>query len=267
MVEKISLEVTERALKDYEKRHIIIPPEGIELDEDQEMFFQGYICGKKGQEKLVGEVEEDDIHKQILQIRSKYCEPILKILGEEGELYHKDLAERLNVAPSGLNLAVKKMLESSPPLIEMTEIGKYKIYTLPPRIKKYFMNNKNINEYGEVLELDAVGKDNLFLCLQHFIEVAGVKWKDKLNLLFQEKEVEKNREVIKAFRSMMKVIVHVSQYDQEEMKELIRFLDNDALVYLLQRYLEIDKEARKVIDEINAKEGGTRLLHHIKNIS
>ncbi|MDE7130821.1 MAG: hypothetical protein K2O65_03350 [Lachnospiraceae bacterium] len=267
MVEKISLEVTKRALEDYEKRHIIIPPEELEMDEEQEMFLQGYICGKKGQERLAGEVEEDDIRKQILQIRSKYCEPILEILGEEGELYHGDLAERLNVAPSGLNLAVKKMLESSPPIIEMTEIGKYKIYSLPPRIKKYVANKKNNNEYGEVLGLGDVERDNLFLCLQHFIEVAGVKWKDKLNLLLQEKEKEEKKEVVEEFRRMMQIIVYVSQYDQEEMAELKRFLNNDALVYLLQRYLEIDKAARKVINEINAKEGGARLLQHIKNIS
>lgn len=264
MVEKISLEVTKKALEDFEKRYTIIPPEEIELDEEQEMFLQGYICGKRGQERLTGEVEEDDIRKQILQIRSKYCEPILEILREEGELYHGDLAERLKVAPSGLNLVIKKMLESSPPIIEMMEIGKYKIYTLPPRIKQYFMNRNNNN--GEILESGDVERENLFLCLQHFIEVAGIKWKDKLNLLFQEKE-EENGEVIKAFQRMMKVIVRVSQYDQEEMTELKRFLGNDVLVYLLQRYLEIDKEARKVIDEINAKEGGARLMHHIKNIS
>lgn len=266
MVEKISLEVTKRALNDYEKRYTIIPPEEIELDEDQEKFLQGYICGKNGQERLAGETEEDDIRKQILQIRSKYCEPILEILGEEGELYHGDLAERLNMAPSGLNLVVKKMLESSPPIIEMMEIGKYKIYTLPPRIKKYFMNRKYNNEYREIQGLGDGGKENLFLCLQHFIEVAGIKWKDKLNLLFQEKIEEENREVIKAFQRVMQVVVRVSQYDQEEMTELKKFLGNDALVYLLQRYLEIDKEARKVIDEINAKEGGARVLHHIKNM-
>ena len=53
--------------------------------------------------------------------------------------------------------------------------------------------------------------------------------------------------------------------DLDAVRELRRFLNNDVLVYLLERYLEIEKEADAVIEGIRIKEGGTRLLQHIKN--
>ncbi len=264
MVEKVSIEVTKKALKEYEKKRIVIPPEEIELDEEQEWFLQGYICGKSGQ-KETAEEGEGDIRRQILQIRSKYCEPILEILAQEGELYHGDLAERLEIAPSGLNAVIKKMLDCSPPIIGLMEIGKYKIYTLPPRMKNYMMNRSGDSKYGEASKWEGEEGENLFLCLQHFIEAAGIQWKDRLNLLLQEKQQEKDKKVKDKFQTLMKAAMYAFQYDLDAVRELRRFLNNDVLVYLLERYLEIEKEADAVIEGIRIKEGGTRLLQHIKN--
>ncbi len=264
MVEKVSMEVAKKALKEYEKKRIVIPPEEIELDDEQEWFLQGYICGKSGQRELPEE-GEGDIRRQILQIRSKYCERILEILAQEGELYHGDLAERLDIAPSGLNAVVKKMLDSSPPIIELMEIGKYKIYTLPPRMKNYMLNKRDDNKCSEISKREGKEEENLFLCLQHFIEIAGTRWKDRLNLMLQEKQQEKDKRVENEFRILMKAVAHAFQYDLDEVSELKRFLGNDALIYLLKRYLEIEKEAEEVIEGIRMKEGGTRLLQHIAN--
>ena len=76
------------------------------------------------------------IQQQIIQSRTKYCEPILKLLFQEGELYHGDLADKLKVSPSGLNNVIKKIMETNPPLIIVNQIGKYKIYTLPDYVKE-----------------------------------------------------------------------------------------------------------------------------------
>ena len=86
---------------------------------------------------------EDPIKRQIIGIRSKYSERILELLAQEGELYHGDLSEKLNMSPSGLNAIIRKMQECDPPIIEIMQIGKYKIYTLPAAVKEYIENKKN----------------------------------------------------------------------------------------------------------------------------
>lgn len=123
---------------------------------------------------------DDSIRKQIMGIRSKYCERILELLAVEGELYHGDLSEKLNMSPSGLSVIIKKMQDCDPPIIEIMQIGKYKIYTLPPKVKEYIEANlmeKKRNEKdakaGRENEQDVVGEDDILLCMQHFVEKAG----------------------------------------------------------------------------------------------
>lgn len=212
---------------------------------------------------------DDSIRKQIIGIRSKYCEPILEILAKEGELYHGDLAEKLNMSPSGLNGIIKKMLECNPPIIEVMEIGKYKIYTLPPSVKEYIENkfDKDANN----LRKDNAGTANVFdetesimLTLQHFSEKAGRQWRDKLNLLLQGKDDDIDAETAEQYRRLMKKIVYASKYNEDEFQQLKNFLHNEVLEYLVQSYLDELKECEELLTEISYRENGKNLLRHIE---
>ena len=212
---------------------------------------------------------DDSIRKQIIAIRSKYCEPILEILAKEGELYHGDLAEKLNMSPSGLNVIIKKMLECDPPIIEVMQIGKYKIYTLPPSVKEYIENKfeKNANDWRK----DNAGADNVFdetenimLTLQHFSEKAGEHWRDQLNLLLQGKDDIVDAETAEQYRRLMKKIVYASKYNEDELQQLKKFLNNEVLEYLVQSYLDELKECEELLTEISYRENGKNLLRHIE---
>lgn len=212
---------------------------------------------------------DDSIRKQIIAIRSKYCEPILEILAQEGELYHGDLAEKLNMSPSGLNVIIKKMLECNPPIIEVMQIGKYKIYTLPPSVKEYIENkfDKNAND----LRKDNAGVADVFdetesimLTLQHFSEKAGGQWRDQLNLLLQGMDDVVDAETAEQYRRLMKKIVYASKYNEDELQQLKKFLNNEVLEYLVQSYLDELKECEEFIEEISHRENGKNLLRHIE---
>lgn len=209
----------------------------------------------------------DSIRKRIIGIRSKYCEPILELLAKEGELYHGDLAEKLDIAPSGLNVIIKKMLEGDPPIIEVTQIGKYKIYTLPIEIKDYMLNRElekiALSEGEEALQAKK-NSDNVLLCVQYFVEKAGIKWRDLLNLMLQEDEDDVDPEVQKAFERLMKCIKNAAKYKEDQIDELNKFLNNDVLVYLVQRYLEEVDECEMILAEIKKRENGKRLVRHFK---
>lgn len=210
---------------------------------------------------------DESIRKRIMGIRSKYCEPILELLAKEGELYHGDLAEKLNIAPSGLNVIIKKMQEGDFPIIEIMQIGKYKIYTLPPEIKDYILNKHS--ERTVINETEAISRvekeyDNVLLCMQYFVEKAGVKWKDLLNLMLQGNEDDIESEVQEAFDLLMKSIENASKYKEEQLDELNRFLNNDVLVYLIQSYLEELNECEIILAEIKARKNGRRLVRHFK---
>lgn len=212
---------------------------------------------------------DDSIRKQIIAIRSKYCEPILEILAKEGELYHGDLAEKLNMSPSGLNVIIKKMLECDPPIIEFTQIGKYKIYTLPPSVKEYIENkfNKNVNDRRNDYAGDANVYDeteSIMLTLQHFSEKAGARWRDQLNLLLQGKDDDIDAETAEQYRRLMKKIVYASKYNEDELQQLNKFLNNEVLEYLVGCYLDELKECEELLAEISNRENGKNLLRHFE---
>lgn len=203
---------------------------------------------------------DDTIRKQIMGIRSKYCESILEILASEGELYHGDLADKLKMTPSGLNVIIKKMLECDPPIIEVMQIGKYKIYTIPPAVKEY-IENKGSNK-KKVDDTDCDEIKSVLLCFQHFIEKAGVKWKDLLNLLLQGNEDDVDDSVKDCFANLMRNIVNASKYNEDELQEAKKFLNNDVLEYLIQSYIDELRECENVLEEISQRENGMKLLRH-----
>ena len=211
---------------------------------------------------------EDPIKRQIIGIRSKYSERILELLAQEGELYHGDLSEKLNMSPSGLNAIIRKMQECDPPIIEIMQIGKYKIYTLPAAVKENIENKKN--EKNNAVEQDAEGgfkpceSENVLLCMQHFIDKAGESWRTILNLLLQDADCDADIEVKKYFGKLMEVIVNASKYNEEEIDELNKFFNNDVLGYLIQEYLDEIDECEEILRQVEARENGAKLVRHFK---
>ena len=209
---------------------------------------------------------DDSIRKQIIGIRSKYCEPILELLAQEGELYHGDLAEKLNMSPSGLNVIIKKMQECDPPIIEIMQIGKYKIYTLPPNVREYMENRKNERsaaveqEYGE----ESSEEEDVLLCMQHFVEKAGEKWRDILNQLLRDRPCNVGKETRQQYDKLIRCVLDAAKYREEEIDELNRFIHNEVLEHLIQDYLNEIEECEKILRQVGQREGGEKLLRHFK---
>lgn len=214
---------------------------------------------------------DESIRKQIIGIRSKYCEPILELLAQEGELYHGDLSERLNMSPSGLNVIIKKMQECDPPIIEIMQIGKYKIYTLPPNVKEYMetiliekkRNEKNV-QAGQEDTQGSLEEDNVLLCMQHFVEKAGDQWRDVLNLLLRNLPCDANKETRRQFDRLMRRIIDAAKYKEEDLDELNRFIHNEVLEFLIRDYLDEIEECEKILNQVSRREGGEKLLRHFK---
>lgn len=207
---------------------------------------------------------EDSIKRQIIGIRSKYCEPILELLYQEGELYHGDLADKLDMSPSGLNVIIKKMQECDPPIIEILQIGKYKIYTLPPVVKEYIENRKtekngSEEKTGEVQEFEGAGETNVLLCLQHFADKTGERWKDVLNLLLQDRDYVQSMEIQKQFTVLMKAVVNADKYREEDIDRLKEFINNAVLNQMIQEYLDEVRECEKFVEQL----GSERLKRHV----
>ncbi|MCM1541774.1 MAG: winged helix-turn-helix domain-containing protein [Blautia sp.] len=209
---------------------------------------------------------DDSIRKQIMGIRSKYCEPILKLLAQEGELYHGDLAEKLNMAPSGLNSIIKKMQECSPPIIEIMQIGKYKIYTLPPNVKEYMESRENEKgaAAGQEHAGDSAEEENVLLCMQHFVEKAGEQWRDILHLLLRDLPCDAGKETRQQYDKLMRCIVEAGKYREEELDELNRFIHNEVLESLIKDYLKEIEECEEILRQIGQRERGERLLRHFR---
>lgn len=206
----------------------------------------------------------DSIRKQILGVRTKYCEPILDMLAQEGELYHGDLAEKLHMTPSGLNVIIKKMQECDPPIIEITQIGKYKIYTLPPEVKEYIESKKREGTSQKSFSQMYAEEEDVLICMQHFVEVAGNGWKDQLHLLLRgtDEEIDQARKV--QFDKLMHAIVETSKYREDEMEQLKRFINNDMLLHLIQGYLDELEECENILRNIRNGENGENLARHFK---
>ena len=204
----------------------------------------------------------DSIKKQIMGVRTKYCEPILELLAQEGELYHGDLSEKLNMNPSGLNAIIKKMQECDPPIIEITQTGKYKIYTLPPEVKEYIDDKKRDETTRKSFSQVYTAGENVLICMQHFVENAGSNWKDQLNLLLQGAGEEIDIGTKEQFERLMHTIIEASKYREEEVEQLYRFIDNPVLTYLIQEYLDEIEKCEEILSRIGSEENGKKLARH-----
>lgn len=260
-MKKVDAKTLENVLNAYADKEGLIVPDEIVLDDLQRQFVRGFLSA---QQKEAGtlEMEDEEIRQQILQVRSKYSEPILELLFREGELYHGDLADKLNLSPSGLNAIIKKMMEGTKPIIDMMQIGKYKIYTLPDAVRRYMERKIQPEETQETT--DKVYEGNSVLVLQHFVEKAGKNWRDVLNTLLQGKYAEDEEDVKRFFVELTRQARLEKEYDVESYKELKNMLNNEILERLLDEYIDELKECDYIMEEIRQRENGNKLIRHFR---
>lgn len=246
--QEMDLELLNQILEKYEldeNRDIIY--DDLELDEFQKQYLAGYLSGMtRGRGTSV---QSDLITEQINQVRSKYCEPILAMLEEEGNLYHGDLAEKLGLSPSGLSAIIKKMQESKIPLIQTSQIGKYKIYSLSDEMKGYINKKAPSESRGTGIKRANVPV-NLFLPLQRFAEEGGELWKELLNSLLQGESAGCSESAIEAFYEFMELVTRLPSGNSGELKKIHVFLKNDVLSYLLEEYIKAVLQYRDYLDSM-----------------
>lgn len=266
MERKIDIKLVKKILDEYEEQYEYSLPEELELSEKQEQFLRGYLHVLAKEESDDGkgrgcEEKDDEVRQRILKVRSKYCERILELLFSEGEIYHGDLADKLKLSPSGLNAIIKKMQEDETYLIDMMQIGKYKIYMLPKDVKKYMEKKENRNNNKN--KSNVPSSSNLLLGLQRFVEMVDSEWKEILSLLLQGEDDEIDENIKNYFSDFMVQVQWAEKYDEYAFQELKRVLKNDILIYLVDEYLEVIKECESIREEIGQRKNGKRLLRHI----
>ncbi|MBD5523919.1 MAG: hypothetical protein HDR04_05795 [Lachnospiraceae bacterium] len=259
-MEKFDVKKVKSILEIYDQQGEFVFPEEMELDEKQKEFLSGYLCAQMYEAAELEEGKEEEIRQQILQVRSKYCEEILKLLFNEGELYHGDLAQKMKLSPSGLNSIIKKMQEGDTPIINMMQIGKYKIYTLPDEVRKY-MEKKAHPKQRQVVDSPKNSR-NLLLCLQRFVEKADYNWKEIMNRLLLGDEEEISDDIRNCFRDLMTQVQWAEENDEDSFAEIKKALKNDVLIYLLEEYLDEIRECELIREEILSRKNGKRLLRH-----
>lgn len=258
-MKKIDEETLRKIIAEYQKANDFVFSGNSALDSRQEQFVRGYLCAQQ-RETEDFETGSEEIRLQILQVRSKYCEPILQLLFQERELYHGDLADKLSLSPSGLSAIIKKMVEQEPPIIDVTQFGKYTIYTLPDRIRKYMERRGGFKE-SKVSDKEAYGV-NVLLPLQHFVAAAGAEWRDELNLLLQKRDQESSIEDKNCFTELMEQAKAAKQYDSRAYDELKKVIQNDILWYLLDGYVNDIEECEQIMEEIRQRENGEKLVRY-----
>ena len=181
------------------------------------------------------EYDKKLVERQIKEISSKHTLPILQIIEQDDGIRHGELAERLNLLPSGLSTVVKKMENCALPLLAVSQIGKYRRYSLPGYVKQY-LTEKEVEKNEEFLR-KTKGK-NLFLLLQHFVEAAGDDWRDTMNILLQEVEIDSSVQVGKYLVEFMEEMQKKKDVQEDEVKAVFRFIKNEVLIFLIEEYIE-----------------------------
>lgn len=87
-------------------------------------------------------VDKANAQNEILKVKTKYRDAVLRALAKRGTLLHGDLASVISVSPSQLNAIIKQMNETSVKLVNVEEISKYKLYSITPVAYKYIMKQE-----------------------------------------------------------------------------------------------------------------------------
>lgn len=128
-------------------------------------------------------LEKMSIQNEILRVKTKYRDTVLRILEKRGTLLHGDLASALGVSPSALNAIIKQMNGTSVKLIAVEQISKYKLYSLTPIAYKYIVKQEQDHFLRKRMPL----RQNM----NGYIETSkynGYKIYSELNLEYQDKE-------------------------------------------------------------------------------
>ena len=181
------------------------------------------------------EYDKKLVERQIKEISSKHTMPILQIVEQDDGITHGELAELLNLLPSGLSTVVKKMENCALPLLAVSQTGKYRRYSLPGYVKQYLMEKEA--EKNEAFLGKTKGK-NLFLLLQHFVEAAGEDWRDTMNILLQEVEIDSSVRVGKYLIEFMEELQKKKDAQEDEVRSVFRFINNEVLIFLMEEYIE-----------------------------
>lgn len=181
------------------------------------------------------EYDSKSIDRQIQEISSKHCIPVLRIIQSDEGITHGELAEQMDLLPSGLSAVTKKMEKCDIPLLNVMQSGKYRKYFLPEYIRQYFHEQEE-EKSGDFVH--QIKEENLFLLLQHFVEAAGESWRDTMNLLLQEEKIEESSNIGKTFVQFMRLMEKKIGNQQEEVQTVRHFIKNEVLLYLLDKYIE-----------------------------
>lgn len=181
------------------------------------------------------EYDKKIIERQINEISSKHTLSILQIIKNDDGITHGELADKLNLLPSGLSAVVKKMENCALPLILVSHMGKYRKYSLPEYMKQY-LEEQEAEKNKEFV--NKVKGKNLFLLLQHFVEDAGVEWRDTMNVLLQEVEIDTSVQVGRHLVEFMDEMRKKRIDQEEEVKAVFRFIKNEVLIFLIEEYIE-----------------------------
>ncbi|MFQ7156523.1 MAG: winged helix-turn-helix domain-containing protein [Merdimonas faecis] len=175
------------------------------------------------------------VERQIVEISSKHCLPILRIVRDDSGITHGELATKMDLIPSGLSAVVKKMEKCSVPLLTIIQNGKYRKYYLPEYVEKYFAEKEEEKNAEFVRGLK---EENLFVLLQHFVDLVGDDWRDTMNLLLQSEEVDESSEVGKIFLNIVNMWKKKEEAKDEEIQAVRNFIRNEVLLYLIDKYIE-----------------------------
>lgn len=109
---------------------------------------------------------------------------------------------------------------------------KYKIYSLSQEAKDYFCN------YEELAEGSYKNEKKVFVALQKLIDVLEENWREKLNRLLCGEYKNMDEAVKSMFQTFIGNMLDVKQDCPEQYQEVLLFLKNEMLIYLLEKYLQ-----------------------------
>lgn len=181
--------------------------------------------------------DNKSIKRQIQEVNSKHCLPILSAINKDNGISQGELALKMNLLPSGLSAVIKKMENCDIPLVIVTQTGKYRRYSLPEYMERYLAEQEK-EKSGE--RTQRMQKENLFLLLQRFVEEAGSDWKGTMNFLLQNEEIDDSSSIGKTFTAFINQMKKRTIAHDEGVDEIRVFINNDVLLYLIDKYIEAD---------------------------
>lgn len=139
-------------------------------------------------------VEKLNAQNEILKVKTKYRDTILRILAERGTLLHGDLAKILLVSTSALNAIIKQMNATSVKLINVEEVSKYKLYSITPVAYKYIMK---LEPESTPRKNQPISPRQIERCEDGTSKFENIRVRIELDMEYRSKEEQEGRDVLK----------------------------------------------------------------------